>query len=187
LNKLNNSTKIESDRFTKDFYTMYLFERTFPRAHMQFLQDCTKILTFTFHDTLCESSAFTILLHEETIFIQADSGLYRIPMLNKFDKLMDVFEVLQFDYHIIDITSNILLNYMTCFILDMELLSFKGAMFSTHLKLKDVHMNIYTSKFTLQSMSSGIQFPVTQSAKEQIRCEPQKDHIAVTCALDVLE
>jgi hypothetical protein len=164
-----------------------LFEIVFPRAQMQYLQECTKILTFTVHDTLSGLSTFTILLHEDTVFIHADSGLYRIPMLSSFNKLMDVFEVLQFDYHIIDITSNILLNYMTCFILGMELIAFKGSMFSTYLRLKDIHMNIYTSKFTLQSINTGTQFPITQSAKDQVRWELQKEHIAVSCAMAVLE
>jgi len=100
---------------------------------------------------------------------------------------MHVFEVLQFDYHVIDITSNILLNYMTPMILNMDLESIKSAMFSTYLRLKDIHMNIYTSKFTLQSINTGTQFPITQSAKDQVRWELQKEHIAVSCALSVLE
>ena len=48
-------------------------------------------------------------------------------------------------------------------------------------------MNIYTSKFILQSMLSNTPLPVLQIEKEQVRCALQKSHIAVECAELVLE
>lgn len=154
----------------------YLFEITFPQIDMNYLQDCKQVVQFTLHEDLQYSTKFAILLYDNIVMLQADNKLYSIFILNQFNTLSHVLDTLQFDYHQIDITSNILTNHVTTQILSLELQN-----------ITPLTMNIYTSKFTLQSMLSNTPLPVSQIEKEQVRCALQKSHIAVQCAESVLE
>ena len=154
----------------------YLFEITFPQIDMNYLQDCKQVVQFTLHEDLQYSTKFAILLYDDIVMLQADNKLYSIFILNQFNTLSHVLDTLQFDYHQIDITSNILTNHVTTQILSLELQN-----------ITPLTMNIYTSKFTLQSMLSNTPLPVSQIEKEQVRCALQKSHIAVQCAESVLE
>lgn len=154
----------------------YLFEITFPQIDMDYLQDCIQVVQFTLHEDLENSTKFAILLYDDSVMLQADEKLYHIFILNQYNTLSQVLDTLQFDYHEIDITSNILMNHVTGLILSLELQN-----------ILPLTMNIYTSKFTLQSIISNTPLPVPQIAKEQVRCALQKNHIAVECAESVLE
>jgi hypothetical protein len=154
----------------------YLFEITFPQIDMNYLQDCKQVVQFTLHEDLQHSTKFAILLYDDIVMLQADDKLYSIFILNQFNTISQVLDTLQFDYHQIDITSNILTNHVTSLILSLELQN-----------ITPITMNIYTSKFILQSMLSNTPLPVPQIEKEQVRCALQKSHIAVQCAESVLE
>ena len=154
----------------------YLFELAFPQVDMDYLQDCIQVVQFTLYEDLQNSTKFAILLYDDLVMLQADDKLYHIFILNKFNTLYQVFDTLQFDYHEIDFTSHILINHVTGLILSLELQN-----------ILPLTMNIYTSKFTLQSIISKTPLPVPQVAKEQVRCALQPNHIAVECAELVLE
>jgi len=154
----------------------YLFEITFPQIDMDYLQDCIQVVQFTLHEDLENSTKFAILLYDNSVMLQADEKLYHIFILNQFNTLSQVLDTLQFDYHEIDITSNILMNHVTGLILSLELQN-----------ITPFTMNIYTSKFILQNILSSTPLPVPQIAKEQVRCALQKNHVAVQCAESVLE
>ena len=154
----------------------YLFEITFPEVDMDYLQDCIQVVQFTLYEDLQNSTKFAILLYDNSVMLQADDKLYHIFILNQYNTLSQVLDTLQFDYHEIDITSDILINHVTGLILSLELQN-----------ILPLTMNIYTSKFTLQSILSCTPLPVPQVAKEQVRCALQKNHIAVQCAESVLE
>ena len=154
----------------------YLFEITFPQIDMNYLQDCKQVVQFTLHEDLQYSTKFAILLYDDIVVLQADDKLYSIFILNQFNTISQVLDTLQFDYHQIDIISNILTNHVTSLILSLELQN-----------ITPITMNIYTSKFILQSMLSNTPLPVLQIEKEQVHCALQKSHIAVQCAESVLE
>ena len=153
----------------------FLYDMSFPKVDMKYLQDCTQIVQFTYHEDLQRSVKYALLCYNEFIILYTGEAMYNLFPLNKSNSLMQLFHLLRIEYSSIDITSNILLNHTISAIMQMEILI-----------IPIMTMDVYTSKYTLQCILSGLPMPLLQVAKDQVKCILQHAHISVASAEKIL-
>jgi len=142
---------------------------------MECLADCKQLVQFTLYESIHQSATYGVLLYNDTVVLQTHNALYSLPLSVK-NTLSQVLQILKFDCYAIDITSRFTLNHITKFIMHYKLC-----------QLYPFTMNIYTSKFMLQSMISNQSLPPTKVMQETVFYSIQPTHIAAVCAEFVLE
>ena len=143
--------------------------------NMECLADCKQLVQFTLYESIHQSATYGVLLYNDTVVLQTHNALYSLPLSVK-NTLSQVLQILKFDCYAIDITSRFTLNHITKFIMHYKLC-----------QLYPFTMNIYTSKFMLQSMISNQSLPPTKVMQETVFYSIQPTHIAAVCAEFVLE
>ena len=153
----------------------YLIEHAFSKVAIECLEHSTQLLQFTVHEDLQTSVTYSVLIFkDEFVLLFVNDTLYELD-IDKMDNMVHLFNVLQIDCHSIDITSNILFNHVIPHLLVLPLFM-----------LPVLSMNIYTSKFTLQSIMAGVPLPLPQLVKEQVTTRMDLAHISAQCAKSVL-
>jgi hypothetical protein len=169
------SEKIEvySEQNGSQSESPWIFKMEF--MNMEYLADCKQLVQFTMYESIHYSATYGILLYNDTVVLQTHNALYSLPLTSNHT-LSHVLQTLKFDCYAIDITSRFTLNHITNFIMHHKL----------H-QLYPLTMNIYTSKFMLQSMISTQSLPPTKAIQETVFYSIQPTHIAAVCAEFVLE
>jgi len=153
---------------------MFTATTTLPKADKMYLAYSKTIATCTYFEDITTAVSFSIVAANEDIFLQTENELFYFPTITQFNTLYDVFDTLALDYYRLDITSELLLNHIKCYVLNLPL---QGL-------ISIISMNIYSYRAaTYELRHGGI---ITEREKQTCHETIEYDHISASSALSVL-